>query len=250
MQANIFNQADRLFKLDQNGNAAVTYGVSAATGVFNTNVGINEGVPQEKLHLSAVNAKVEGGTFLTQDSDVIFSTTSGSHGITFQDESFQYSEPRWEFVEEVTGNDPLTITGLNGNEDDMYLIAFEVQANGGAEWGVRLNGSALNYQLHNLNSTSGTNGIHSDQNADWNLWQVPGDFGQGNGDQWFGEMVIWAKTGQKRYMIYHSLRNDGSNIEFEQGGGWWDDTTSNVTSIDFVNNFASGSTFRLYRRPR
>jgi hypothetical protein len=228
------------------------YGVDAATGRFTTSVGIGAADPSSGLYVLG-NMRIDtGGTVIAEDSEVRVTTTTDARGITFQTGRRQKTAARWELVSAQSGPDPVAFTGLDGNADVMYLLVYEVRADGGVEWGLQYNSdTGNNYEMIDINTT-GAGAINSDDTGGTGLIRIPAQFVQASGDFYSGELKIFAQSGRRRALINHMLRGDGGNssLEWASGAGWWTNTASNLTRIDIIGNFSAASDFRLYRRIR
>jgi hypothetical protein len=261
LQGNIFNTTDRLAKLDANSDLTMPFGVAAATGRFTDDVGIGTTNPAEALEIEGGNVLIDGGGLQVSggdaeviNGDVILSTTAGSQAVQFQDGSRQITAPRWEFIETISAADDITFSGLDGNNDDQYLLIFEVYADGNEEWGIVFNGdTGNNYESVNMQQVGQDANITGDDSATQNRIEPIGDIGQGAGDFFMGEMLIFARVNpaaENRTAMYRMVWDDNGNHEFIVGGGRWENVAANITSIGVNGQYTANSRFTLYRRNR
>jgi hypothetical protein len=148
----------------------------------------------------------------------------------------------------TVGSDQTSITfaaTLDGNTDEVYEIEGNLVNNAGADIDVTLQPNAV--------STNQQSYVRSADRT--NLLMVNSSIGNTTkfGNVW---VAIVAKTGVgPRRFVTHSI-SDGSAqhaILTWFGGGFWTDTSTNITSLKILsssaNGIGAGSVFNLYKRP-
>lgn len=127
----------------------------------------------------------------------------------------------------------IDITGLNGDTD----IEYEIHAflNMGATCNVNFqfnNDTGNNYKI----AASTTSNFLQAASA------ITTNYA-------FVKMNLYSKTGNKRIMIGNSI---AANVVASLVGGWWNNTTDNLTSIKFIQSeaatFDAGTRIEIYAR--
>lgn len=148
----------------------------------------------------------------------------------------------------VTGSDVTTVTfsALDGDTSGMFLLTWAVTNGTGSTtfYDLRPNG-ATSSQSVRLISAAGSGVAESTDTAIHATWNVPGD-GESHGLCW-----IWARTGRARvFWAINPNRVDSSTMRTDHTAGQWAEEATNITSLEFVSNTASGigegSRFSLY----
>jgi len=149
-------------------------------------------------------------------------------------------------VELTSNTTSVTFTGLNGDEDKVYIIIADVKQNtsvsGNVDHIVKPNGTSENMD-HFFFETDGSS-TGTGTRSDWAASQT-------NNNYPYSSWIVWitAKTGTYRSMFCMHYIQNGSKRGFRVGK--WTDTTTNITSITIqasqTDGFAPGSRFILLR---
>ncbi len=195
------------------------------------------------LNAIAAFAHVKGN--LIADTGAVWTTvgsvTNGQHLVvdTAQSTGLDFIDPAWELLErkEVSGSavQSLTFSGLNGNTDGFYMIIGHVINDDASTTIVTLepNGLATNqdYERAILNAgvwslgTGTTMEIARCATGQHNIFQCR----------------FYPATGQSRPYFVQGVRRQasGDHRAINYWGGW-EETSTNVTSIDIQSDVASG----------
>lgn len=151
----------------------------------------------------------------------------------------------------VTGSAVQTVTfsGLNGDADGMYEIAFQLNRAGGSALELRPNGLTTNQRtvFTDWNSTSAPTNITVARLQFCTSMQRDNVWGFGR---------LWAKTGNNRGFEFECQEMQGTaGTSWSRwlGEGFWADSSTNITSLELHNTSAGGigvgSQITLWKRP-
>jgi hypothetical protein len=141
----------------------------------------------------------------------------------------------------------VTFSGLDGDTDEVYFLTFRAIKAVVATIAVTLrpNGITTNQVTRATVAGSGTGTIST------STLQIVANGGPTTGDTDHGTVTLDAKTGALRTGRLNSLEAAGSAVFIIDGAISWNETATNITSLDVVcdqaNGLAAGSYFRLYR---
>lgn len=160
---------------------------------------------------------------------------------------------------EVTGSAEQTVTfssagdgetlhDINGDIDERYFIKCRiVRGAGSVIYTLRPNGLATNQRHSDIRSDTGGT-VTAETTTTMRLG------GSSAFDRFFYDVELEARTGFQRTMFYTATATvDGASAttRTRTGSALWDDTATNITSIDIHADVASGigigSVFELYR---
>jgi hypothetical protein len=160
----------------------------------------------------------------------------------------------WEKIYETvltSTSSSISITGLEGNTDEQYILDIDVVASGAIGWVFgRLNGdTGSNYGIYSLYGNSST--ISSSQGTSNTALYLT--YANTDAYKCSSSNIIFAKSGYVRTILGTRIQDitstTVSDIVFH--GQVWNNTASELTSISIYtggNNFGIGSSFSLYRR--
>jgi len=137
----------------------------------------------------------------------------------------------WEVVTKIdieTGVSSVTIDGINGDEDTVYLLVtlFKNPTGTNAYVLLKPNGNIVGSweYLYASGTSIGANSL-----TDWNIANIYA------GQQTFAVTIFYAKTGVRRRYIGHESREVQVMV---LRSGVWDDTTTPVTSLTLDSGVA------------
>lgn len=152
-------------------------------------------------------------------------------------------------IEEKTipaGTTSVTFSGLDGDSDLEYFLEFDVYIPDTADkiLSLKPNNLATNQKSARFGNWSGT----VSQN-NYTYWWLTGN-GWSKAGWAKGFVYIKAKTGGRRY--YHGKdtwhNSDFSNWLIQEIGGWWSNTSDNITNLVVASDSGSFSgTIKLYK---
>lgn len=153
--------------------------------------------------------------------------------------------------QEVTGSavTSVTLSGLDGDTDQMYVLFFRVKKAVASALNLDLQPNGVTTNQASVGRSDGTGGAGSFSATRLRIMQHGG---ANVGDLSAGQVFIDAKTGTFR--TTRAMWSDiVSIVDFAYNSvtGLWTDTATNITSIDCVASVANsidvGSYFRIYR---
>jgi len=133
----------------------------------------------------------------------------------------------------------VTFTGLNGNSDGEYQLKYNIYKNGTGDISfiLQFNGdTAYNYSSQ-VKTSIDNNGSVIEDPATLSEQVLRVGETKWNAVNWLnGKMDIWALTGSPRFVrgdssFYASLSQSG----FNNFSGFWNNNSTNITSITFKN---------------
>lgn len=144
----------------------------------------------------------------------------------------------------------LTISGLNGNFDEMYKVSCRlVSDTGGADIMMRFNGdSGSNYGYqYLLGSNTSITAVRGTANGISLTGTTVAD------NTYYSESIIYAESGATRTVLSSEIRHIAgmtinSIILFPSV---WNNTVDNITSIGFsgiANDLSAGSNIQIWRK--
>ncbi len=142
----------------------------------------------------------------------------------------------WALVSHSTfTSDNYSITGLDGDTDKIYKLVIRAEyTTDRFPLQLRFNSDTGTNYAYTLRYTGNNNG------ADLNSYTTSVSFdssymwlrGLNNMNSYLVEILIWAKSGRYRMIRFKTVGEGGTNYwELVDGAGWWNNTTSNLTSI-------------------
>jgi len=167
----------------------------------------------------------------------------------------------WQLIEVkdiTTAATSVTFSGLDGDADGEYMLLYRIRKIPAtasiAFYTMRPNGISINQDtIRRAHSTSGANitSIFNDLRI--------ADGGFTAGVQQVGVLYLDAKTGTEARQFLSDLNLFAGAVPLINGAlrrdiysGLWQDTTTNITSLDIVANFTNGigigSQFCLYKK--
>lgn len=139
-----------------------------------------------------------------------------------------------------------TFAGLDGDEDEIYLLVFRIIKNGAPTitTTIRPNGLTTNQATQQFHR--GTNS----GNTSTSTVLMAGD-GGASGSVETGRVWIHAKTGTRRTFESLRIQTVSSDLLLVEAFAYWNETATNITSLEVVCDQASGigagSYLRLYK---
>ncbi|MDP3013344.1 MAG: hypothetical protein Q8M92_03820 [Candidatus Subteraquimicrobiales bacterium] len=205
---------------------------------------------------SVTESFIGDGSFQRVSVTVTAATTASLaiHIRTNGQQSVTYYCDGWQIETGSTSNlwgDTLTFpfTGLDGDADLEYLIEYqlEIVSPGGDYWfTVMPNNLETNqggtvhaaWTANNAHDTAGTTKLCLNRGA----W--------GEGAKFDGDCKINVKTGRfRRYLAVSSMLSNDTHSGVQNGGGFWRDTTTNITSLIFKTSLGNMfGTMRLWKK--
>lgn len=142
-----------------------------------------------------------------------------------------------------------TFSGLSGDSDEVYFLVFRIVKAVAVAFKVvlRPNGITTNQLTKGTIDGTGSAGI-----AETTL-QITTNGSLTTGDVSYGSLWFDAKTGVRRTGRLNALHaeSNGTSVYLEDAAMLWNETVTNITSIDVVcdqaNGIGIGSYLRLYR---
>lgn len=160
-----------------------------------------------------------------------------------------------ETIELVAPAQDVTFSGLNGDEDEIYIIEYDAIANSvGFVAEVRPNGAALGAGTGETQRMLVDNtAVSANQFVDALAFASTGWTTAVQRD--VGRITFNAKTGAYRTMIANTTSAlSATRVLSNQYSGLWTDTSTNITSLQLwatvAAAFNTGSIFTLYRLKR
>jgi hypothetical protein len=143
-----------------------------------------------------------------------------------------------------------TFSGLDGDTDEVYLLAYRIIKAGAGTMQVDLRPNGVTTGQETRNAYNGTGGAGNNNSTTLRITEN----GSANaGDIYSGWVWIDAKSGVIRTIraSYSMALSGGGGVYFLEAAGAWSDTAANITSIDVVSTLATGigigSYLRLYK---
>jgi len=141
----------------------------------------------------------------------------------------------WELIADIpiiVDSTTVTISGLDGDKDEVYLLTFRGKNNSSLGVGIYLypNGITTNMSTQ-LIHVDGT-GIGA------SLESTPLIGGASAGLQYFSCVVIYAKTGKQRRWVTHYVYQ--TTIMMILASSLWNETVTNITFLDLESENPSG----------
>ncbi len=149
----------------------------------------------------------------------------------------------------ITANSTtVTFSGLNGDTDEVYLLVGRIKASATGGLVLRPNGATTNL-------TSAQNAVSAGSNfpGSTSTWRF---LNPNSGDVYSFSATINASkvnnsVAMRRDFFSHAGGYNGSNAILFTAGGDWNETSTNITSLDIVSETATGigdgSTLALYK---
>jgi len=145
----------------------------------------------------------------------------------------------------------VTFSGLDGDTDEAYYLTFRIKFVGGI-------GKRLDWRPNGLTTNQASDRhYHADNNTHTreSYTSLVMTYSGGTADVLAtGSMLIEAKTGLGRSYTVQAMHSESGITHGMDVGGLWNETTTNLTSIDFVSSVANGigadSVISLYKVKR
>jgi len=189
--------------------------------------------------------------------------TAGNYGGTFRDSNgiktidLGALQGIWKKIydyELTSAATSLTVSGLNGNVDGIYMIEYRVVNGYAGSTGMHIrinNDSGANYGWQFIlgNSTTASANRYTSNTA--GLWML--DF-HGANRIGYARTLLFAKSGYRRSAITESAYDIyGTTVEnIVLVGQVWDNTSSNITSLVFyaldTNGLGAGTHITIFKR--
>jgi hypothetical protein len=141
----------------------------------------------------------------------------------------------------------LTFSGLDGDTDEVYFLKYKIIKGVAATILTTLRPNGITTNQATRGEFNGT----AVGNINTTTLEIAGNGSVATGGVETGHVWIDAKTGVRRTGRGEWVQSDGGTLIFIDYGFHWDETATNITSIDVVcdqaNGLAAGSYFRLYK---
>lgn len=233
-------------------------GSAAAEGssayLMRSDATIKQGIVSAKgdlLVFSTVPTSLPVGT----DGQVLTADSSEDEGITWADPTGGSgggaATAIFDLVENIDVVAPATsvsfATGVDGDTDEVYALVFRMIKAVVAAITVVLKPNGVTTNQVTKGTIDGT-GVGTISTA---TLQIVANGSGTTGDVDHGLVTIDAKTGAVRTARMNSLEAVGSSVYLIDAGMSWNETVTNITSLDVVCSVAAGigagSYFRLYK---
>jgi len=151
-------------------------------------------------------------------------------------------------IDDYVGTSALTIFGLEGDTDEVYMLDVNVIGNGAVSPRLTFNGdSGSNYGQQRIQGQSTT--ISAGRYT--GTYIAVGDVA--DGDVSISNKLIHAKSGYVRTILdAYNEKTNGTTIDLVRATGWsWNNTADEITSMTIYSSageMAVGSTISLYRK--
>lgn len=146
----------------------------------------------------------------------------------------------------VSAVSTVTFSGLTGNSDGLYMLVWRVTASAAdIDLYYRPNGNAASDNNEGVRREAGVGTTNSGND----MLLVSGGATQ---EVLAGVAYLWPGTARERLMWAGSVSGDEASANANAGwnGGEWDETSTEVTSIDVVTSTGTiTGVFSLYRLP-
>jgi hypothetical protein len=203
---------------------------------------LKDGLPQ---------IKVGKGTIRITGTKIVFpdATEQTSAGIT----------EGWKKIAEVDVTSDVTsvtITGLDGDADKIYMLCTKIVIPNTGSRGIRLRPNGLPGTRTVVDGgyfTGSTAGPETEGDNEISLVGIESGVIGCTADTFH---IIHAETGRRRSFTGISGSADanttlGDRTRTRVGGGYWDDTTTNITSLEIIstvtNGIGAGSKITLFK---
>lgn len=142
----------------------------------------------------------------------------------------------------------VTLSGLDGDTDEVYLLLYRIIKNVVATINTDLRPNGVTTNRTTYLDYIGSAGAGAANTTDWH---IGGNGSGGTGGVEAGCLWLDAKTGARRTGCGEWVISDGGTHQIVRFMIDWTDTAANITTLDVVcdqaNGFGAGSFFRLYK---
>jgi hypothetical protein len=198
-----------------------------------------------------VNANDTGlgvNTFITNPIGALYlNSNTNVNGNLKVTGSINTAGKHWELIYSNTiasAVNVINVTSLNGNTDTIYEIEYMFYNPTGSEveYSVKLNNDSVGSNYHNIKIIGSGSSVTSSSGL---TWVCADSFSPGYYS--FGEIMLYAKSGSPRLAkIEYTSGVAASGIADERYiRGIWNDTTDNITSINFFQDYGGGNGFGI-----
>jgi hypothetical protein len=154
----------------------------------------------------------------------------------------------WELIKKGTFTGTIDITGLNGDTDEVWFLIVNTYHTSTHLIGLRFNGDAgANYNInqHFGGVVAGT-AIHRVNTLTgityFSIWDT-------QFNSYLVKYIIFAKSGSPRKILYENFGyTDTSNFGTVSGGGIWNNSTDNITTITVFAPTVTAGYYYLFRQ--
>ncbi len=165
----------------------------------------------------------------------------------------------WELVEKkdiASAVTSITFSGLDGDTDEQYMMLYRIRTPGATTLAFTMRPNGITANQNTVIRTLSSSGT-----AATSVFPSLRIVGGGTSivKQWNGLLYFDAQTGTtaRQFFAHNTIRISSTSMGFgglrsDEVVGSWDDTTTNITSLDIVcdltNGIGIGSQFSLYKR--